>query len=152
MKITIIAVGKLKEKFWKDAVAEYSKRLSNINLQIVEVNDIAAQNPEIEKEKEAELINLKIPENSYKIALAIQGRQYSSEQVASHFQDLTLLGKSNFCFIIGGSCGLSDSILQQCDELISFGKITLPHNLARVVLVEQIYRCWKIAHGQSYHK
>lgn len=102
--------------------------------------------------KEAELIASKIPANSYLVSLAIEGKQYSSDQASKHFQELAIRGHSHFTFIIGGSCGLHKDILSASNELISFGKITLPHNLARVVLVEQIYRAIQIAHGQSYHK
>lgn len=126
--------------------------MSKIDLNIVEVPDVSANTPAEEMLKEAKLIEAKIPENSYVVSLAIDGKQYSSIEASKHFQELAIRGQSHFTFIIGGSCGIHQDMLTKSDELISFGKITLPHNLARVVLVEQIYRALQIAQGQSYHK
>lgn len=159
MKITILTVGKVKEKYFTGAIQEYSKRLSRYcKLEIVEVAD--EKTPDRASEREEELIRRKegerlakyIREDAYVIALAIEGKQMSSEAFAQKLDRLGIEGKSHVIFIIGGSIGLAPEILQRADELLSFSKMTFPHQLMRVVLLEQIYRGYRIIHGEPYHK
>lgn len=156
MNIQVIAVGKLKEKFWKDACAEYLKRLgSYASVSVEEIADVdpaKAGGTEGAKDKEGKAILSHIPERSHVILMAIEGRQKSSEQIAGHLGQLALHGTSSITFIIGGSDGVSAEVYSRADELLSFGPITLPHNLARVVLLEQLYRAFKIQRGEPYHK
>ncbi|WP_088810427.1 MULTISPECIES: 23S rRNA (pseudouridine(1915)-N(3))-methyltransferase RlmH [Listeria] len=159
MKIQIITVGKLKEKYLVQGIQEYLKRLGPYaNVSVVEVPDEKAPEMLSEaemlqvKEKEAERILTKISADTYVFALAIAGKQKSSEDFADGLHHLMTYGKSKIAFIIGGSLGLSDSVLKRADEQISFGKLTLPHQLMRLVLVEQIYRAFKIMRGEPYHK
>jgi 23S rRNA (pseudouridine1915-N3)-methyltransferase len=156
MKVTVIAVGKLKERFWKDAVAEYAKRLSGyVKLSIVEVGDFSADRcggEDAAREREAREVLAALPTSSRTILLAIDGKQYASELLAEHLDELKLLGCGAFTFIIGGSYGVAPSVRERADETLSFGKMTLPHNLARVVLLEQLYRCARISRGEPYHK
>ncbi|EMG27398.1 rRNA large subunit methyltransferase [Listeria fleischmannii 1991] len=159
MKIQIITVGKLKEKYLVQGITEYVKRLGPYaNISMVEVPDEKA--PEVlsdaemiqVKEKEGTRILAKISDDTYVFALAILGKQKSSEDFAAHMQDLMVYGKSKIAFVIGGSLGLSEQVLKRADEKISFGKMTLPHQLMRLVLVEQIYRAFRIMRGEPYHK
>ena len=156
MTITIAAVGKLKEKFWKDACDEYLKRLKNYaKVEIKEVPDLdpaknGGEDLAVLKEG-AELLKV-IPVRSYVILLAIDGREISSEGIATYIDNLAIRGISHITFVIGGSCGVSDAVRERADQALSFGPITLPHNLARVVLLEQIYRAYRIIRGESYHK
>lgn len=156
MKVFIVAVGKLKERFWKDACAEYAKRLSGyLDLRIVEVPDRGARgrgDVSDALEREAADILGAIPASSHVVLLDIDGRQLSSMQLAEHLDDLKLSGHGAFSFIIGGSYGVSEKVRSRADERLSFGKMTLPHNLARVVLLEQLYRCARISRGEPYHK
>jgi len=158
MKITVISVGKIKEKFFIDAIAEYKKRLSRFALvEIVEVKD--EKIPENASEKEEELILLKegdailskIPKNSFKVAMCIEGDVLSSTEFSEKL-DMIKTENSNITFIIGGSLGLSKKVKSASDMRLSFGKITFPHQLMRVVLLEQIYRAFKISAGETYHK
>lgn len=145
MRITVIAVGKLKERFWKDAVAEYAKRLGGYTkLRIIEIPDkgIDFESDEI----------IRVAGDAYLILLAIGGEQHSSEGISQHLEELMTRGKSDIAFCIGGSDGVNESVFERADETLSFGQITLPHNLARVVLLEQIYRAFKIMRGEPYHK
>ncbi|MCR5004440.1 MAG: 23S rRNA (pseudouridine(1915)-N(3))-methyltransferase RlmH [Clostridiales bacterium] len=159
MKITLIACGRIKEKFYKDAVAEYAKRLSAYcTLNIIEVTDeknkenmTAAETAQL-LDKEAERIVAKIPEGAYVCALAIEGVARDSEGMARWLRDLTLHGVSHIAFIIGGSVGLSERVLQMSKEKISFSKLTFPHQLMRVIFLEQLYRWYKIERGEPYHK
>lgn len=159
MKITILTVGKIKEKYFTAAIAEYAKRLSRYcKLEIIEVQDEKtpdkapdAINWQI-KEKEGERLLANIREDAYVIALAIQGKELSSEQLAQKIEQLTLNGKSHIVFIIGGSLGLSDAVLKRADYQLSFSPMTFPHQLMRVILLEQIYRAFKINAGEPYHK
>lgn len=145
MAITLIVVGKLKERFWKDACAEYEKRLSGYaKLRIVEIPD---RGIEFESEEIVRLAG-----SSHLILLAIQGAQRSSEGIAERLDELRTHGVSDIAFAIGGSNGVNESVYERADETLSFGKITLPHNLARVVLLEQIYRAFKIMRNEPYHK
>ena len=159
MNIKIITVGKLKEKYLKEGIAEYTKRLgSYCKLQIIEVGDekapenLSDKEMEMIKDKEGEKILAKIPEQSYVFAMAIQGKQYDSVEFANEIDKLGTAGKSDIVFIIGGSLGLSQSVLSRANQHISFGKLTYPHQLMRLVLVEQIYRAFRIIHGHAYHK
>lgn len=156
MKVFIVAVGKLKERFWKDACAEYAKRLSGyLDLRILEVPDRGAKGRgdvgDVLEREAADILDA-IPPSSYVVLLDIGGRQYPSEQLSGHLDDLKLAGHGAFTFIIGGSYGVSDKVRARADERLSFGKMTLPHNLARVVLLEQLYRCARISRGEPYHK
>lgn len=159
MKITVITVGKLKEKYLVMAIDEYKKRLSRYcNLEIVELSDekapenmSLAQEEEV-KFKEGQRIIKQIKPSSYLIALAIEGEQRTSEDLANHIQKLGTQGHSHITFIIGGSLGLSDEVLSSCQEKLSFSKMTFPHQLMRVILLEQIYRSFRIINGEPYHK
>lgn len=146
LKITIFAVGKLKESFWKDAVAEYLKRLDAYAK--TSVREI----PDSNKEKEAVALLDALPEKVPVILLDIKGKEVSSEALAQKIDRYALDGNSHLAFIIGGSDGVTAEVRARATERISFGPITLPHNLARVVLVEQIYRAFKIQRGEPYHK
>lgn len=145
MGITVIAVGKLKERFWKDAVAEYLKRLGGYaKVRVIEVPDKGLQF------EEAEI--LRAAGSSYLVLLAIEGMQRTSMGISKHLEELMNRGTSDIAFCIGGSDGVTDAVRKRADETLSFGEITLPHNLARVVLLEQIYRAFKIMRGEPYHK
>ncbi len=159
MHIKIIAVGKLKEKYLADAVSEYEKRLSRFaKLEIVQLPDVkipdkatAAEEAAVLK-AEGDKILEKIPQGAYVYALCVEGKQQSSEAFAQGLDALAISGKSDVCFIIGGSLGLDVRVKQRADMRLSFSKMTLPHMLMRVVLLEQIYRAFKINNNESYHK
>lgn len=156
MNITILCVGKIKEKYFTDALLEYQKRLSRfVKLNIAEVADEktpdTASLQEIAKEKEGGRILSKIPDNAYVISMCIEGKETSSEQLAGKIAEIAMTN-SHIVFIIGGSLGLSDAVKAKSDFKMSFGPITLPHQLMRVVLTEQIYRAFKINNNESYHK
>ncbi len=159
MKITVITVGKLKEKYLKMAIDEYSKRLSRYcKLNIIEVMDEKA--PEqmsisqemIVKNKEGERILKHVKDNAYVITLEIKGKMLSSEQLAKHISQLGVEGKSHLVLIIGGSIGLSDEVTARSDYSLSFSNMTFPHQLMRVILLEQVYRSFRINAGEPYHK
>lgn len=156
VKITVVAVGKLKERFWADACAEYVKRLSAYaSIKMVEIPDrdpSKTGGEEAGRALEGKAILAAIPERSHVVLLDIGGKERSSEEIASHLNDLMLRGESSITFVIGGSCGVSSEVRARADERLSFGRITLPHNLARVVLLEQVYRAFKIMRGEPYHK
>lgn len=159
MKITILAVGKIKEKYFSAAIQEYAKRLSRYcKLEIVEVADEKTPDQASEHEedliraKEAERLRRYIKDGGYVIALAIDGRQTTSEGFADKLQKLCVSGKSHIVFVIGGSIGLDQKLLQEADERLSFSQMTFPHQLMRVVLLEQIYRGFRIINGEPYHK
>ena len=156
MKFTVVAVGKLKERFWADACVEYLKRLQPYaKTAIVEIPDVdpaRAGGEAAAVEREGGAILKALPARSHVIALAINGKQRSSEGLAARIDELGLSGESEIAFVIGGSCGLSAGVLRRADETLSFGPVTLPHNLARVVLLEQLYRACKISRGEPYHK
>ena len=146
LKITVIAVGKLKERFWRDACAEYSKRLGGYcNLTVREI-------PDSNREQESTLVLEALPENATIIVLDIQGKETSSEALASRIERYTVEGVSHLVFVIGGSDGLTNAVKERASLHMSFGPITLPHNLARVVLLEQVYRAFKIIKREPYHK
>ncbi len=159
MNITCIAVGKLKEKFFLQAVDEYVKRLSRYaKVKIVEVPDEKTPDKASEKlmcqikQTEGERILSHIREKDYVIALAIEGTMQDSVRFARHIEELAISGKSDLVFVIGGSLGLSESVLKRADEKISFSRMTFPHQLMRVILMEQIYRGFRIINGEPYHK
>ena len=159
MKITILTVGKIKEKYLKDAIAEYAKRLSRYcKLEIVEVADEktienASQVMKTQiRDKEAERLMKYIREDAYVITLEIKGKQLTSEELSEKINQLGIQGKSHIIFVIGGSIGLGDEILKRSDYALSFSKMTFPHQLMRVILLEQIYRSYRIINGEPYHK
>ena len=159
MKITLITVGKIKEKYFTDAIKEYAKRLSRYcKLEILELADEktpdgASEAEEMQiKAKEGERILKSVKDNAYVFALAIQGKKMSSEDFADTINRLGLGGDSHLMFIIGGSLGLDDRVLKRADRLISFSDMTFPHQLMRVILLEQIYRAYRIIQNEPYHK
>ncbi|MCM3123611.1 MULTISPECIES: 23S rRNA (pseudouridine(1915)-N(3))-methyltransferase RlmH [unclassified Mesobacillus] len=159
MNISIVTVGKLKEKYLKQGIEEYLKRLgSYAKVDVFEVPDEKAPEELSDtemahvKQKEGERILSKIGQDTYVIALAINGKLKSSEELADSLDKLATYGKSKIAFVIGGSLGLSDEVLKRGDEQLSFSKMTFPHQLMRLILVEQIYRAFRINRGEPYHK
>ena len=159
MKITIVCVGKIKEKFYRDALVEYTKRLSRYcSLSITEVADekTKEQASDVEcaiiKDREGERILKAIREDGYVIALAIDGKNLDSVELSKKIENLALTGKSNLYFVIGGSLGLSDEVMKRADYKLSFSRMTFPHQLMRVILLEQIYRSYRIINHEPYHK
>ncbi len=159
LNITILCVGKIKETYFTDAIAEYSKRLSRYcKLSICEVKDEPTpDNPSPQEkalvlEKEGKRILEKIPDSAYVTALCIEGQTRSSESLASQIESLAAMGNSHFVFIIGGSMGLSDAVKNRANHKLSFSPMTFPHQLMRVILLEQIYRAFQINQGGKYHK
>lgn len=159
MRITLVTVGKIKEKYLEDAIGEYSKRLSRYcKLDIVQVADEKTPDKAGEaletqiKEKEGERILSHIREGAYVIALAIDGKMLSSEELAAQVDKLGVSGVSWIVFVIGGSLGLSEKVLLRADCRLSFSRMTFPHQLMRVILLEQIYRSYRIISGGPYHK
>lgn len=159
MKITILCVGKIKEKFFVQAVEEYSKRLSRYcKLEILEMPDEktpeqASEREELQiKDKEGERLLSKIKDQDYVIALAIEGKQPDSVALAKKIEELTTYKTSHLTFVIGGSLGLSKKVLTRANEQLSFSNLTFPHQLMRVILLEQIYRSFRIISGEPYHK
>ena len=159
MKITIIAVGKIKEKFFRDAIDEYAKRLSKYcKFEIIEVADEKTPDKCSETEeqlilsKEAEKIMKHIRPDMFVYALAIKGKKLDSVAFANDINQLGLSGKSSIAFVIGGSLGLHESVLKRSDKQLSFSDMTFPHQLMRVILSEQIYRCFRIIANEPYHK
>ena len=159
MKITVITVGKIKEKYLKDAIAEYSKRLSKYcKLEIVEVADEKTPDNASEvvedsiRSKEAERILKYVKDDAFVITLEIKGKQLTSEELADKIDKLGVQGTSHIIFIIGGSIGLGQEVLQKSDYALSFSKMTFPHQLMRVILLEQVYRSYRIINGEPYHK
>lgn len=159
MHVRIIAVGKLKEKYLAQGIAEYSKRISPYaKVEIVEVQDEKAPDTmstaeELQvKQREGERILAQVKSDAYVVALAIEGQLWTSDKLAQHIGELGTYGRSQLAFVIGGSLGLSDDVLKRADMAISFGRITYPHQLMRLVLMEQLYRVFKILRGEPYHK
>ena len=159
MNISIISVGKLKEKYLKSGIEEYTKRLgSYTKINEIEVADekapeqLSGADMEIVKKKEAERILAKISPDAYVIALAIDGKMKTSEQLAKDIESLMTYGRSKIVFVIGGSLGLHEEVLKRADEKLSFSKMTFPHQLMRLILVEQVYRAFRIMKGEPYHK
>ena len=159
MNITVLAVGKLKEKYWKDAIEEYSKRLSRYcTFRITEVKESLLRANPSEADEEAvkttegrELLN-KIKSSDYVITLEIKGKALSSTELAERIEELGITGKSSVVFIIGGSLGLSEEVSRRADFKLSFSAMTSPHQMMRVILLEQIYRSFKIIKNEAYHK
>lgn len=159
IKISIICVGKVKEKFFRDAIEEYCKRLGRYTkLNIIEVADemtpdgaSAAVEDQI-REKEGARILAKLPQDARIVTLEIAGKMYSSEELASWMEDCTVKGNSHICFVIGGSLGLHPNVCRKADTALSFSKMTFPHQLMRVILCEQIYRAFRIIQHEPYHK
>ena len=159
MQITVICVGKIKERFYRDAIDEYSKRLSRYcRLNIIEVAD--EMTPDVCSDalkdqilaREAERITAKLPAGAHIVTLEIGGRSYDSEALSTYIEGLGINGISHIVFIIGGSLGLHGSVTERADMHLSFSAMTFPHQLMRVILLEQIYRCYRIIHGEPYHK
>ena len=159
MNITVIAVGKLKEKYLKQAIDEYAKRLSRyckldiIELQDEKTPDNASEKEElIIKEKEGKAILSKIKDNAYAVAMDLKGKQITSEELASFISNCGVMGNSNIVFAIGGSLGLSDEVIKRANYKLCFSKMTFPHQLFRVMLLEQVYRGFRIINNEPYHK
>ncbi len=159
MNITIVTVGKLKEKYLKMGIEEFSKRLgAYAKIDLIEVADekapesLSDADMEIVKKKEAERILSKIGADAYVIALAIEGKMKTSEELAAGIESLMTYGRSKIVFVIGGSLGLHDSVLKRSDELLSFSKMTFPHQMMKLILLEQVYRGFRIMKGEPYHK
>lgn len=159
MKITVIAVGKVKEKFFREAVAEYEKRLGRYcKLEIREAAD--ERTPDGASETQREQILLRegerilrfLPEDAYVVTLEIEGRKFTSEAFAGEIERLGVSGVGHIVFVIGGSLGLHNTIKRRADLAVSFSDMTFPHQLMRVVLLEQIYRAFRIINGEPYHK
>ncbi|CAM4101349.1 23S rRNA (pseudouridine(1915)-N(3))-methyltransferase RlmH [Mesobacillus thioparans] len=159
MNISIVTVGKLKEKYLKQGIEEYLKRLgSYAKVEVFEVPDEKAPEELSDtemaqvKQKEGDRILSKIGQDTYVIALAINGKLKSSEELADTLDKLATYGKSKIAFVIGGSLGLSEEVLKRADEQLSFSKMTFPHQLMRLILVEQVYRAFRINRNEPYHK
>jgi 23S rRNA (pseudouridine1915-N3)-methyltransferase len=159
MNITIATVGKVKDKYMIMGIEEFSKRLKPYaKISIVEVADekapenLSEADMEIVKKKEAERLLAKIGESDYVIALAIEGKMKTSEELAAGLESLATYGRSKVSFVIGGSLGLHESIYKRADELLSFSKMTFPHQLMKLILMEQVYRAFKIMKNEPYHK
>lgn len=158
-RVTVIAVGKLKEKFYLSAVSEYAKRLQVFcELQLIELNEIRLpENPSPAQisdalAKEAAAVREKIPKGAWLCVLTPEGRKLSSEQFAEKTEAVRLSGKSSLCFLLGSSFGLAPELKREADFCLSFSDMTFPHHLARVMLLEQIYRAENILAGTKYHK
>lgn len=159
LKINVICVGKLKEKYLQDAIQEYSKRLSKYcSLNIIELPDEKLPNnlndsiANIVKEKESNNILSHIDKNSYVVTLDLRGKQYTSPEFSEKINHISLNHSSNITFVIGGTLGLSESVINASNELICFSKMTFPHQLIRVFLLEQIFRAFKISNNETYHR
>ncbi len=159
MNITIVTVGKLKEKYLKMGIDEFTKRLgSYAKIELVEVADekapesLSDADMEIVKKKEAERILAKVGADAYVIALAIEGKMKTSEELAAGLESLMTYGRSKVVFVIGGSLGLHDNVMKRADEYLSFSKMTFPHQMMKLILLEQVYRAFRIMKNEPYHK
>lgn len=159
MDITILSVGKLKEKYLKKGIDEYAKRLgAYTKFNVIEVPDEKAPENLSDaemiqiKDKEGQRLLAKISDQAYVFALAIESKERTSEKFAKEIEQLMIHGKSSIVFVIGGSLGLSEDVMKRSDETISFGKMTYPHQLMRLILTEQIYRAFRIMRNEPYHK
>ena len=159
MKITLLTVGKIKQKYLKDAIAEYSKRLSKYcKLEIIEVADEKTPDNASEvvenviRDKEGERLLKYVKDDAFVITLEIKGKMMTSEELAEKIDTLGIRGVSHIMFIIGGSIGLGEDVIKRSDFALSFSKMTFPHQLMRVILLEQIYRSYRIIAGEPYHK
>ena len=159
MKITILCVGKVKEKFYRDAISEFTKRLSRYcKMEIVEVadektvDDASETEIRLVKDKEGERLLKNIKDDAFVVCLCIDGKQLSSEALSEKIETLGIQGTSHIIFIIGGSLGLSDDVIKRANFKLSFSPMTFPHQLMRVILLEQIYRAFRIMNHEPYHK
>ena len=159
MHIAVIGMGRLREKYFRGAADEYIKRLSRFGkIEEIELNDIPEPSNASDedrrkvKEREGEMILAKIKPADYVIAMCIDGKQWDSEDLSKHLQALEDAGRGRQVFVIGGSLGLADAVVARANEKLSMSKMTFPHQLARVMLLEQLYRCQKIGAGERYHK
>lgn len=159
MNIRIVSVGRIKEKYIQEGIKEFSKRLSRYcNLDIIEIDDekapenLSEKDMEIVKKKEGEKILSKIPQIFHVIVLAIEGKQLSSEGLAENIENLMINGTNDICFVIGGSLGLSTDVMNRSNFKLSFSKMTFPHQMMRLILLEQVYRGFRIIKGEPYHK
>ena len=159
MNIRIVAVGKIKEKYIQEGIKEFSKRLSRYcSLDIVEIDDekapenLSEKEMDIVKKKEGERILAKIPQNSFIISLEIMGKELSSEDLSKKMEELMINGTNDITFVIGGSLGLSEEVRSRSNFKLSFSRMTFPHQLMRLILLEQVYRGWRIMKGEPYHK
>lgn len=156
--IKFIAVGKLKEKYWKDAFSEYSKRLTKYTkVELIEIDEEKISNEnesmmKISKDKEGERILKKVANNDYVILFDVQGKNLDSVELAKKIQGLIDQGQANLCFILGGSYGFSDEVYARSQAKISMSKMTFPHQFARIMAIEQVYRAYKINNNEKYHK
>lgn len=159
MNITVISVGKLKEKYLRQAIEEYAKRLSRYcKLNIIELADeqtpenASVKDEQIIKDKEGERILNSIKDSMYVIALDLKGKMFTSEEFSGFIEHCGVRGNSNLCFVIGGSLGISANVLKRANYSLCFSKMTFPHQLFRVMLLEQVYRAFRISNGEPYHK
>ena len=159
MKITVMAVGRLKEGYWRDAQEEYVRRLgAYAKVQVIEADDektpegLSAEGVRRIQDREGERILARLPRDAYVIALAIGGKPWDSPGLSRHLDSLALTGHSHLAFVIGGSLGLSSGVLERADEQMSFSQLTFPHQMMRIILLEQVYRCMKISRNEPYHK
>ena len=159
MHLAVIGMGRLREKYFRSAADEYIKRLSRLGkVEEMEIGDIPEPSNASDEDRrkvkmrEGELILSRIKPADYVIALCIDGKQWDSEALSAHLQALTDAGRGRLTFVIGGSLGLSDAVIARANETLSMSRMTFPHQLARVMLLEQLYRCGKIAAGERYHK
>ncbi len=159
MKITLLCVGRLKEKFFEDAVREYCKRLGGYcKIEPVELSEQrlsarpSAGEVQAALDREAEALLRRVPSGARAVALCVEGREFSSEELAREMERSALSGRADYCFIIGGSYGLAPAVKERADLCLSMSRMTFPHHLARVMLLEQIYRAFKIRSGEEYHK
>ena len=159
MKLTVITVGKLKEKYWVDAVKEYKKRISKYaKIELIEVadekepNNASEKDIEMIKDKEGERILSKIKDSQHVVTLEIEGKEYTSESLAKQYQTLMNTGKSDVVFVIGGSNGIGREVKKRSNQEISFGSLTYPHQMMKVMILEQLFRVNKILRNEAYHK
>lgn len=159
MKLTVITVGKLKEKYWVDAVKEYKKRISKYaKIELIEVadekepNNASEKDIELIKDKEGERILSKIKDSQHVVTLEIEGKEYTSESLAKQYQTWMNTGKSDVIFVIGGSNGIGREVKKRSNQEISFGSLTYPHQMMKVMILEQLFRVNKILRNEAYHK
>ena len=159
MKLTVITVGKLKEKYWVDAVKEYKKRISKYaKIELIEVadekepNNASEKDIEVIKDKEGERILSKIKDSQHVVTLEIEGKEYTSESLAKQYQTWMNTGKSDVVFVIGGSNGIGREVKKRSNQEISFGSLTYPHQMMKVMILEQLFRVNKILRNENYHK
>ena len=159
MKLTVITVGKLKEKYWIDAVKEYKKRISKYaKIELIEVadekepNNASEKDIELIKDKEGERILSKIKDSQHVVTLEIEGKEYTSESLAKQYQTWMNTGKSDVVFVIGGSNGIGREMKKRSNQEISFGSLTYPHQMMKVMILEQLFRVNKILRNEAYHK